>query len=487
MTYANALLNFTNTTRTANGAKCLSSTGNNLIDLYAVIGSLRDADLDRKYELFDRAVSEDKELAAKILFYGRDIREGLGERDTFRTLLAYAANKYPEMVRPNIAFIGFYGRFDDMYCLIGTKCEDDMWQAMKAQFELDLNNMVVGNPVSLLAKWIKTPNASSRATRMLGALTARKLGYNNIKEFLPKLKALRKYLDIVEIKVSANDLSTINYSKVPSNAMKKYRTLFATKDSARFSKFIEDVKSGKSTINSSALYPYDIVKEVLNHRYDTVLEAQWKALPNYVENGDNILVVSDLSGSMYCRDMLPISSSIGLGIYFAERCTGPFHNMFMTFSEHPKMERIVGQTLKEKINNMDMSAWGMNTDLDAVFRLLLNTAINSETSASDLPKAIVIISDMQIDSCMIQSSDFHMKWKNEFEKHGYTLPNVVFWNVNSTSDVYHADSKRPGVQYLSGYSASTFKTLITNLNKTPIEAMLDTLLSERYEYITVAA
>lgn len=486
-TFANSLLVETNHTTTANGADCLRTTGEGLLDFFAVVGALRNADMKRKHELFERAVADNKELAAKILFYGRDIREGLGERDTFRTLLAYAADRYPEMIRLNIPLIGFYGRFDDMYSLIGTKCEDDMWRAMKAQFELDLANMEAGKPISLLAKWIKTPNASSKNTRMLGALTAKKLGYANVKEFLPKLKALRKYLDIVEIKISANSWSTINYSAVPSNAMKRYRDLFKTKDAERFCQFIEDVKSGKTTINANTIYPYDIVRNILNHNYDEVLEEQWKALPNYVEDGNNILIVSDVSGSMTCCDKLPMSSSIGLGIYFAERCVGPFHNMFMTFSKNPTLNKIHGSTLYDKVWTMENADWGMNTDLDAVFRVVLNTAIKTNTSSEELPRAIVIISDMQIDRCLMQSSDFHSHWKQEFEAHGYVLPNVIFWNVNSESDTYHADATRPGVQYLSGHSVTAFKSLLNGLNKTPMEAMLETILSDRYAAVTVAA
>lgn len=487
MNFAEMLSKETSYTQTANGATCLSTSGDGLVDLYAVIGALRNASDYRKCELFDRAVADNKELAAKILFYGRDIREGLGERDTFRILLAYAADRYPEIVKPNIPLIGFYGRFDDMYCLIGTKCEDDMWKAMKDQFDMDLRNMSNGKPVSLLAKWIKTPNASSEKTRKLGALTARKLGYKNVKEFLPLLKSLRKYLDIVEIKVSANSLETINYSVVPSNAMMKYRQLFAMKDSDRFSQYLEDVKSGKTEIKAGTLYPYNIIQKILFEEISDVLEEQWKALPNYVEDGSNILVVSDVSGSMTCCNYLPLASSIGLGMYFAEHATGAFHNLIMTFSQNPKMVKVHGATLYDKVRNMSHADWGMNTDLEKVFKTVLNTAIKNKVPAEEMPKAIVIISDMQIDRCLHCSTDFHTHCTKMFEEQGYKLPNVIFWNVNSESDTYHADATRPGVQYLSGHSVSAFKSLINGINKTPVEAMLETILSDRYAAITVAA
>ncbi len=494
--FADLLGRETSWTSTANGRKCLSSSGEGLVDLFATIGALRNAPDARRYELFDRACAEDKELAAKILFYGRDVREGLGERDTFRTLLAYAADRYPEIVRPNIGLIGYYGRFDDLYFLIGTKCENDMWRVMKEQFEKDRAAMLAGKPVSLLAKWIKTPDASSPTTRKLGILTSQKLGFKNVRSFKVPLKALRKYLKIVEIAISANELSTIAYDKVPSNAMTKYRNLFSRKDGARFVEYLDDVKSGKKEIKANTLFPYDIVQKYLNAggygfwynsrcTVDDVLEAQWKALPNYVEDGTNVLIMADVSGSMTSNNNLPMASSVGLAMYFAERATGPFHNKFMTFSTNPKLVTVTGATVCDRVRNMVNADWAGSTDLDAAFRVVLETAVNNRIAAKDLPKALVIISDMQINGCVRASGTFYDDWRRKFANYGYDIPNVIFWNVNSQSDTFHADANRKGVQLLSGHSATTFKTLLANLDKTPYEAMLATILSDRYAQISV--
>lgn len=493
--FADLLGRETSWTYTANGRKCLSSSGECLVDLFATIGALRNTSDARRYELFDKACAEDKELAAKILFYGRDIREGLGERDTFRTLLRYAADRYPEIVRPNIALIGFYGRFDDLYFLIGTKCEDDMWKVMKAQFEKDRAAMLAGKPVSLLAKWIKTPDASSPTTRKLGILTSQKLGYKNVRSFKIPLKALRKYLNIVEIAISANEFSTIAYDKVPSNAMTKYRVLFSHKDGERFVEYLNDVTSGKKEIKANTLFPYDIVQKYLNLNRsiwgyndipaDSVLEAQWKALPNYVEDGTNVLVMADVSGSMTCCNKLPLASSVGLAMYFAERAAGPFHNKFMTFSSSPKLVSIAGATVCDRIRNMVSADWNMSTNLDAAFEVILDTAVRNRVNAKELPKALVIISDMQINGAVRTSGTFYDDWKRKFAVYGYEIPNVIFWNVNSQSNTFHADANRKGVQLLSGHSATTFKTLLANLDKTPYEAMLATILSDRYAQISV--
>lgn len=484
--FADLLTKETSWSRTANGAVCLDKTGDALLDLYATIGALRSATLERKYKLFDAAVAEDAELAAKILFYARDVREGLGERNTFRELLAYAANNYSYIVTPNIPLIGFYGRYDDLYFLIGTPCEDQMWTYMKEQFTKDYMNMLDQKPCSLLAKWIKTPDASSPTTRRLGILTSQKLGFANVGAFKRKLKALRKYLDIVEIKISANEFDTIAYEKVPSNAMTKYRSLFAAKDNERFAQYLNDVTSGKAEIKANTLYPYDIVQKILRGERNDVLEAQWKALPNYVKEGDNILIMADVSGSMTCCNSLPMASSVGLAIYFAERATGVFHNKFMTFSSRPELVSLSGATLYQKVHNAENAEWRMNTDLAAAFRVILDTAVKNKVPASDIPKALVIISDMQIDYCTDNKETFYDMYAKKFAAAGYPMPNVIFWNVNSEHSAFHADKGARGVQYLSGHSATSFKALIEGLEMTPYQAMIKTITSERYDFVTIA-
>ena len=191
-------------TTTENGAIALSSTGNDLLNLFSTIGSLRNAKKDRITSLWENAYAEDSDLAMKTLFYARDVRGGLGERDVFRTILRHLSHTYPESVNRNLSYVGFYGRFDDLYSLVGTPCESAMWEVMGNQFKMDLENMKAGKSVSLLAKWIKTPDASSNETRKMGIMTSQKLGYKNVKEFKRDLKALRKYLDIPEIKMAAN-------------------------------------------------------------------------------------------------------------------------------------------------------------------------------------------------------------------------------------------------------------------------------------------
>ena len=482
MDFANAMKEESKFTRTENGAVALNTTSDARLDLFGTIGALREADENRITTLFSEAFAQDKLFATKIAFYARDIRCGLGERKTFRTIIRYMAEHHPEALRPNLDLIGVFGRYDDIYELIGTPLEDDMWKTMKNQFEEDLKNLNEGKAISLLAKWIKTADASSRETRKLGILTAQKLGYP-VYNFKRIVRSMRKQIGVVESLMSAGKWDEIKYPEVPSRAMMIYRKAFMKHDEARFNEFIGKVEKGDAKINASTLYPYDIVEKILYGRENNkVLEAQWKALPDYIEQGTNALIMADVSGSMYGR---PMATSIGLAIYFAERNVGAYHNLFMTFSSNPETVVLKGEALSQKINNAKRADWGNSTDLKAAFEKVLDIAEKNNISQEEMPKAIVVISDMEIDYCGNRNWSFYDKMANKFHKAGYVIPNIIFWNVKRRHDVFHADSKRKGVQLASGQSVTVFKQILQNLGYNPIEAMENTINSERYNCITV--
>lgn len=472
-------------TRTENGAVALGTTSDARLDLFSTIGSLRQADRTRIERLFAEAYRADPLTATKIVFYGRDIRGGLGERNTFRILIRYMAEKHPEALIPNLDLIGVYGRFDDLYALIGTPVEDQMWAAMKAQFEEDVRNLQEGNAISLLAKWIKTADASSRNTRKLGIMTANRLGYP-VYEFKRLVRIMRKRIGITEALMSAGRWDKISYSAVPSRAMMIYRNAFARHDGARYNEFIRKAMAGKEKIHSQTLYPYDIVEKVMRGcgtvAADPALEAQWKQLPDYVEKGTNALVIADTSGSMYGR---PLATSVGLAVYFAERNTGAYHNMFMSFSATSRIQILKGETLAQKISSIDMRDWMMNTNLEAAFRNVLKVAILNRVPAEEMPRALIVISDMEIDACGNREWTFYEKMESLFRINGYTIPNIIFWNVNSRHDIFHADAKRRGVQLFSGQSASVFGTIMQSIDMTPVEAMEKVIGSGRYDAITI--
>ena len=476
-------------TRTENGAVALNTTGDPRLDFFGTAGSLRTADQARITRLFSEAWKADPLFATKITFYARDVRGGLGERQTFRTILQYMAKYHPEGLRPNLDLIGVYGRYDDLYCLIGTPMEDEMWEAMKKQFEEDRQNLEAGNAVSLLAKWIKTADASSQKTRQLGILTAGKLGYS-VYDFKRLVRAMRKRIGVVEALMSAGRWDEIRYSAVPSRAMMIYRNAFMKHDADRYGKFVRKAVSGEEKIHSAALFPYDIVEKVMKMSWsgfriseNDTLEAQWRQLPDYVEAGTNALVIADTSGSMYGR---PMATSVGLAVYFAERNSGPYHNMFMSFSGTSRVQILKGETLAQKISSMDMNDWTGNTNLEAAFMHVLQIAVKNHVAPKDMPKSLIVISDMEIDNCGNRDWTFYEKMCEKFRKFGYQIPNVVFWNVASRHDIFHADKKRAGVQLVSGQSASVFRQVMQCVGLNPAEAMEKIINSDRYAAVTVA-
>lgn len=488
--FTTAMRNESVWSNTLNGATCLSSTLNKCLDLFGRAGALRFATVTEKQTLFYEAFEENSDIAMKLLFYIRDIRGGYGERDTFTDMLKWVANAHPESVKKNLWAILEYGRAKDLYSLIGTKSEDAMWQFMKDQFELDIKNMQANKSISLLAKWIATPDASSTTTAALGKKTAIKLGYNfkNMREYKKILRTLRKYLDVPEVKMAAGKWSEIEYSKLSSQCLIKHRNAFKRHDLNRYQEYLDSVAAGNSKMNTATMTPCDIIREV-RHHYTEDLDTMWSNLEDYCDG--NALVMCDTSGSMTCNtthQMKPIDVAIALSMYFAERNKGELKNMFITFETNPHIVEIRGSNLLNKVNNIYNAPWGGSTDLGLAFDKLLNICIKGNVKAEDMPKAIIIISDMQINCVRGIDSDhnltFYQIMSRKYEKAGYTLPQVVFWNVNSARATFHASATQNGASLVSGYSPAIFKTVMQNIGRTPLDLMMDVVNSERYASIT---
>lgn len=481
----------TNSTYTENGQLAYKSTAySKVLDFYAIAGAMRtrsEAEIKTKMA---EAFAENPLLATRLLFFLSDIREGLGERRTFRVALKWLAENHPDVVKVNIDYISHFNRWDSIFVLKGTPAEDAMVALVKEQLKKDLKDAAEGANISLLAKWMPSINTSCKETCKLGHWFARKLDLTP-REYRIGLSFLRDKLEVVEVRMSAGAWDEINYEQVSSNAMNRYRKAFHVRDGERFREFLGKVEKGEESIKAGTLYPYDIVEKLMPYGYyreiqeDAVLEAQWKALPNYIEGEHNVLIMADVSGSMQGR---PMATSVGLAIYFAERNRGPFKNLFMTFSASPQFVELSGYNLATRIKNAMGAHWQMNTDLEAAFMKVLEVAVRNRVSPADLPKAIVVISDMEIDAADRGArGDFLDSVRRRFANYGYELPKLVFWNVDSRKDTFLADGNRPGVELASGQSASTFRSILKSVNTTPYEAMLDVLNDERYACVVVPA
>ena len=481
--------------RTENGAVARATTGYELLDFYATVGAMRSRAKEDIEAAFDKAWKCDPLYALKILFWVRDIRgEGQGERRTFRIILRHLAFKAPSTVIKNLPNILEMGRADDLYCLVGTPVEKDMWAYLRKVVFSDINNYKAKKPITLTAKWLKSINTSSKESRALGVETAKALGLTP-REYRKLLSTLRAYLKVVEVDMSKNKWDSIDYSAVPSRAMNIYRKAFARHTPGLFDTYIEKVKSGEEKINSSVLYPYDLVEkygDVLKYwGYrksvnipDSVVEAQWKALPNYVDGENNVLVMADVSSSMSGR---PMCTSVGLAIYFAERNKGPFKNLYMTFTSDPHYLTVnPSDTLLENVAKVSRTGVGYSTNLQAAFDKVLSTCVENSVPQSEVPKALVVVSDIEIDRYMRgYGLDFVSTMARKWADKGYTMPQLILWNVEARNDTFHADYKNPYVQFVSGQSASAFKSVINSIGMTAVDAMFKVLNSERYASVVL--
>ena len=504
MNFAEALKEQGNFGRTENGAVKHLTTKSDVLDMFAFGGAYRSRSIEDKITLFKNAYYEDKELALKCLFYLRDCRGGQGERDFFKACYKWLAINDREVAKHNLEFIPTYGRWDDLYCLVDTPLEKEMFSFMRRVFELDLESKTP----SLLGKWLKSENASSKESRKLATKTMKAFGLTE-RQYRKKVSSLRQRIKIVESLMSQDRWDEIKFDKLPSKAGFIYRNAFARNDytKERYKAFMEN-KTTK--VNSSTLYPYEIVNKASLLRWTTnnreveinTINKYWENLPDYTEGrNSNTLCVVDTSGSMTsnlpgstsnCRDV-----AVSLGIYFAEKIEGDFHNMFISFSENPNIHILKGHTLTDKFSSINMSDWGMNTNIEKVFELLLTTAIRNNTKSADLPERILIISDMEFDEalgegsywntgrnnqqCLLKTQTLMENMRKKWSSHGYTLPKLVYWNVNARNN--NIPDLGEDVSFVSGFSPSIFKQIMSN--KTGYELMLETLTAERYAQVTV--
>ena len=496
--FADVVKRESNFTETENGAIALKSTDSALLDLFSIAGATREISPVEIENYFYSAYLEDPLLTLKLAFYTRNIRGGLGERRAFRIMLRKLANINPKAVIKNIHLVPKFGRWDDLYVLVGTKVEKEMFSFMKETFLKDLQAMEEQKEVSLLGKWLKSINASSKESKQLGKLTAKSFGMSE-KDYRKALSKLRDYIDVTEKRMSENKWNEIPYPNVPSIAMNRYRLAFIKHDEERFEEYLSKVEKGEEKINSSTLFPYDIllagnIRALSSNRFiidnDRVLEQQWKNLPNYIEGKHNILVMADTSYSMTADGGRPIATAIGLAIYFAERNSGPYKDLFLTFSSIPHYVNISGNSLSEKVSKIP--SFVESTNIEKAFELILETAKANNISQEEMPESLIIISDMQFDEADYQAyqnkisgakETFMKTMEKKFASYGYNIPKIVYWQVDARQSAIQAHMGDSNVYLVSGNSPSTFRDVLNLSAGTPYDAMVKILNSPLYKEV----
>ncbi len=485
-----------NMTRTENGAASYASTGSGCLDLFASIGALRRESGAEIVRRFARAYSEDPDAAMKLLFFARDIRGGLGERRVFRVILAWLAENERASVLKNLEFVSEFGRFDDLLALMGTPCEKEMLSVVKSRFDRDMAALSKAQGVSLLAKWLPSVNTSNREARRNARKIAEALGLS-CAGYRKALSALRAKICIIENNLRERDYS-FNYGMQPSRALFKYKKAFARNDCARYSDFLLAVSCGDAVMHTDNVAPYELVAPYLITDWRDVndsfmrditpaekdaLNAAWASLPSFGSHEDALAVI-DTSGSMYCAAKpLPAAVALSLGLYFAEHNTGAFRNHFIEFSARPQLIELKGETFADRLRYAASFNEIANTDIEAVFDLILSAAVRNDVPQSELPAKLIIISDMEFDCCMENASAVNFKnAQTKYEAHGYKLPQVVFWNVASRNRQQPVTQNEQGAALVSGVTPRIFSMLAGGL-VSPYAFMMEVLGSERYARI----
>ena len=480
-TFVNAVVN--QSARTENGMKARSSTANALTDLFFKIGAMRGQNV---IPAWTAAKVQDKELATRIALWARDVRGGAGERKIFRDILVDLAASDPTRGVALGRKVPELGRWDDLLVLVGTQLETFAFEEIRIALE-DSNG--------LCAKWM--PRQGDVAVKL-----RKHLGWT------PKFyrKRLVELTKVVETQMCAKEWDNINFNHVPSVASARYKKAFSRHTekykewtAALVSKDPEVAKTVK--VNAGAVYPYDVLKGVSPYGYPygsdssytqanlDHIQAQWDALPNFVGDA-NVLPLVDVSGSMTSKaggyqsksTVTCLDVSVSLGLYLAEKNTGKFKDTFLTFSGKPELLHLRGNIL-DKVKQMVTSKWDMNTNLHLAIRKILETAVAGNVPQEEMPSMLLILSDMQFDQCARYDDSAMEMIAREYVTHGYTMPNIVFWNLNAHDNV-PAKFDDKGVALVSGFSPAIVKgVLAADLDDfTPEAIMLKTIMSDRYDY-----
>lgn len=513
-TFETALKNTLNSevSYTENGAIGYKTSGKALLDLNFSVSSLRKADKETIEKKFSAAFFENPMYAILWLFFARDARSGMGERRLFRICFAWLANTRPEVVKKLIPLVASYGRWDDLFY---SGLEGELWNVVvdyiDTQITLDYKNASAGKPATLLAKWCPSINASSPKTVALAKKLCKALKLSE-KEYRKMLSKIRAHLKVVEVDASAKNWSEIDYEKVPSLANLKYKNAFLRNDEARRREYLAKLDKGEAKINSSVAFPCDIVHKYVasvyayysynNIKLDPTLEAMWKSLPDFVKANDaasSTIVCADDSGSM--QDLASGKMSIltvaqSLAIYFSEKLTGPYKDKCITFSRRPKYLDFTNcKSLIDKIKVMYSHSECANTNIEAVYDLILQTAIDNNLKQEDIPTNVLLVSDLEFDSMVDFNNCYYYdqtnnnysakqcalfeQIKKRYEAAGYTMPRTVFWNVGSRTGTIPIQEHKTGTALISGYSPAIAK-MVFSAKTDPYEVLLETIDVERY-------
>ena len=462
---------------TENGAKTFTTSLSANCDFFFRAGAMRGKNKD-VVNLFVKAYIEDKTLALANLFYLRDCRKGVGERDLARSIFKELVDNYSDVITNEFIdrLVG-YGRYDDiLYALTNNKTK---------QLVIDYISKGLNDGNSLMAKWLPSINASSKKTKSYANMIIKGLGITPA-EYRKKLSELRQAQHLLETTMTNKDYANIQYEHIPSQAHRKHTQAFFRNDEANYRKYLDSVQKGEKKVNTTTITPVEIVAKyrkytVIRPTDDQALNVLWNNLPDLF-NGkkENSLVVCDISGSMTSPTSTgtkPIDVSIALALYIAERNTGIFHNEYMSFSHNSHLIKVKVNDLYEKLSYISNTDEGYDTNIQSVFDNLLKACVENNIPESECPKRIYIISDMEFNDCCISDNDVTIfeYAKQKYEEAGYKLPQLFFWNVNSHQENVPVRYDETGTALISGYSPNILGYILGEEEMTPESIMMKVL------------
>lgn len=468
------------TARTLNGMRARATTSNAAVDLFGSIGAMRGKNVIPQ---FVAAFNENQDLALRIAQWARDVRGGSGERQIYRDILLWLEANQPQLLVESrlLDNLPELGRFDDLLIFTNPQVK------FKA-FGIIAKALDAGN--GLAAKWL--PRKGPLAVELRNAFGL------SPKEYRKTIVNLTK---VVEQDMCAKNWNEINFSHVPSVAMSRYMTAFHRNAPERFEAYKAALKAGTKgvKVNASAVFPYDVTKMVgsaqdlsggwynrgMNpYKANDVAQAMWESLPNYM-NDRNAIAVVDNSGSMTSRlpnsEVSMMDVAVSLGIYVAEKSTGAFKDLSITFNDNAKFVKQAGP-LHERMYQVTSQNWG-STNLHSVFNLILDHACCNSVPQADMPATVIIMSDMQFNSCRNHDDSALQMIRRKYEDAGYEMPQIVFWNLNHYGN-HPARFNDNGVALISGFSPAIMATVLGADPKqfSPEAIMLKTVGKDRYNW-----
>ncbi len=457
-TFANAIANENNKTFTENGLPALHSSMNTVVDLFFSAGASRGKDISAK---FQAALQDNRELALRLLLWLRDARQGAGERAQFRSLLQWLEANDEAALFHIVPKISEMGRWDDL-----LHFKTDTWKAVS--FELIKQALNEGH--GLCAKWM--PRKGDTAVEL------RKFMELSPKQYRKLIVGLS---DTVEQKMCAGQWNAIEFGKLPSLASARYQAAFNKHCGAKYQAYKAALVAGTAKINASAIFPYDI----LRGSDKQVVEAQWQAQPNWLSEDAMILPMIDVSGSMEMQVSSGLSAmdiAISLGMYIATKQTGKFGGLYLTFTNKPTLTAIPQNKLVA-----DTYRWiryhdvGYSTNIEAAFMQILKCAVDNKVPQSEMPKYLLVFSDMQFNGSMFGFNGTAANMaKSAFEAAGYECPKLVWWNIADRGGNIPVKHDASGNALVSGFSPALVKSILSASQFTPEGVMLETLMQDRY-------